>query len=190
MSLFQTRRQGPTESPLTFSLELKRLCSQSFPDLPQKSADQIVLHRFLEGLNEPLKTRVQLSVPSDLQSAINNSLRLDRPSLKLTHVEGVTRGQLPPAMRSRDLKPALANKNGYPSNRNYNPNFRSKRLNERETRPLIQPPQRPSDPPRAPRMLPPAQGTPSGAPKPKRDLKCYNCGGPHFIRECPKQKNV
>ena len=194
MSLFQARRQWPNETPLTFSLELKRLCNESFPNLPQETADRLILHKFLEGLNEPLRSKVQLSVPTDLQTAVNNSLKLDKPSLKIANIEGATKNQNPPPMRSRDLKPPLY-RSGQPNNRLIRPRFRqNERLNERETRPLIQPYPRPypktPEPSRGPRMLPRSREGPNqGSVRPKGEIKCFNCEGNHYVRDCPKPKN-
>ena len=214
MSLFQARKQHAHETPLTFSLELKRLCSLAFPNLLQETADQIILHKFLEGLAEPLRSKVQLSVPGTLQAAINNALKLDKPSLRVANVEMATRGQQPPPLRARDLRPTQY-RSPYPANRNIRPKYRQNdrqmdrqndrqmdRQNDRQmdrqndrpsdkgTRPPLMRFPKPNEPPRGPRMLPQNRDPQNqGAPKPKKEVKCFNCGENHFVRNCTKPKN-
>ena len=103
---FQNRKQRINERAFEYGLELKKLGGQCFVNVNRKTADSLILHRFIEGLQMPLRRELKISMPKDLEEAMNTSLILESGSGKpdiTTNTNAISQQQ-PPLVMKRDLK--------------------------------------------------------------------------------------
>ena len=131
LTLFNTRRQRVNETAWAFGMELQRLSTACFRGIDQNTVDKLVLHKFLDGLSQPLKSNVKISMPSTLQQAMTNSLVLEPTAVHRDISTNVIKQQPRPAYK-KELKPDLY-KGKLPSFRAYNPN-RNNRHEDRNRR--------------------------------------------------------
>ena len=128
LSVFQSRRQKTGETGFAYGLKLQQLSQPCFSGIDENIVDQIVLHKYLDGLSNPLKSQLRLSMPKSMAEAINNTLILEGSNSR----NDITTNQIkqePRPMYTRDVR-----MNQYKGKMPIVRNFNSRNFENKDTR--------------------------------------------------------
>ena len=119
---FQNAKQRPQEKAFDYGLHLKKIAAGCFKGINKDMVDKLVLHRFLEGVNQPLKRELAISMPKDLSEAMSSSIILEGNSRRLDPTVANMVRQEPPIMHKKETKLPKYSGPRLPITRNIDPN--------------------------------------------------------------------
>ena len=173
----RTQRDG--ESVESFILKKRALFFRLHPEGSEADLIRLVLNL----LDTELRSRLRAAHLQDVDTLIQLAVELesDVKELRARH-RRQQQPQLPPQRPQYQEVQRQTPRPLQPTPRRFEqaPQLPTKPRN------LAPPPQRPTEQVKAPQQQPSRQQQPTGEPRKSSSNACFRCGGPHWMRDCPK----